>query len=228
MWRALTNEGRVLYADYGQFVLLNVYFPNGRSSAERLKYKMDFYDAFLEFTDKIVREGKNVVICGDVNTAHKEIDLRAKANEKPRLSARGASLDRPTLGSWVCRHFPDVQPRTGAIHLWDQMSRARETKRRLEIDYFFVNQAFAGKVKAAFILLTSWARTLSGGSRDRMKERLRFSSLQQPYIDVTDENLAAYNSGRLDLSQHLLRSEKAHSLYNQYHEQYSLADEVGI
>ena len=116
---ALANEGRVLLADYGQFVLLNVYFPNGRSSAERLTYKMDFYGAFLEFTDKMVQEGRNVVICGDVNTAHKEIDLaRPKANEKNlRLSARGAGLDRPASGSRVRRHFPDVQSRTGAIYL---------------------------------------------------------------------------------------------------------------
>ena len=79
----LANEGRVLMADYGRFTLLNVYFPNGRSSAERLQYKMDFYDAFLDFANGLVRDGKNVVICGDVNTAHKEIDLaRPKANEK--------------------------------------------------------------------------------------------------------------------------------------------------
>ena len=79
----LANEGRVLMADYGRFTLLNVYFPNGRSSAERLQYKMDFYDAFLELVDRLVQQGNNVVICGDVNTAHRAIDLaRPKANEK--------------------------------------------------------------------------------------------------------------------------------------------------
>ena len=66
---SFSQEGRVLAVDYGQFVLLNVYFPNGKSSAERLKYKMDFYDDFLDFADGIKESGKNVVICGDVNTS---------------------------------------------------------------------------------------------------------------------------------------------------------------
>ena len=79
---SFSQEGRVLAVDFGQFVLLNVYFPNGKSSAERLKYKMHFYDDFLEYADGIKDTGKNVVICGDVNTAHKQIDLaRPKANE---------------------------------------------------------------------------------------------------------------------------------------------------
>ena len=131
---ALANEGRVLLADYGQFVLLNVYFPNGRSSAERLTYKMDFYDAFLEFTDKLVQEGRNVVICGDVNTAHKEIDLaRPKANEKTSgFLQEERGLDRPTPGSRVRRHFPYVQSRIGAIHLLGPDEPSPGTERRLE------------------------------------------------------------------------------------------------
>ena len=84
------SEGRTIVADFDDFVLLGIYFPNGKRSAERLRYKMDFYDAFLEYVDRLRREGRNVVVCGDVNTAHKEIDLaRAqRKRENLRISTR--------------------------------------------------------------------------------------------------------------------------------------------
>jgi len=76
-------EGRTQIADYGDFILFNVYFPNGKMSKERLHYKLDFYEAFLEYLDKLKDVGRNIVVCGDLNTAHKEIDLaRPKENEK--------------------------------------------------------------------------------------------------------------------------------------------------
>ena len=77
------SEGRTVVADFDDFVLLGIYFPNGKRSKDRLLYKMEFYDAFLDYVDKLRQEGRNVVVCGDVNTAHKEIDLaRPKENEK--------------------------------------------------------------------------------------------------------------------------------------------------
>ena len=150
----LANEGRILKADYGRFTLFNVYFPNGRSSAERLKYKMDFYDAFLELVDQLVQQGKNVVICGDVNTAHKEIDLaRPKANEKTSgfLAEERAWVDKLLEHGYVdtLRMF-NQEP--GQYSYWDQMSKARERNVGWRIDYFFVNEAFAPQVKAGFIL----------------------------------------------------------------------------
>ncbi len=77
------DEGRIILADYKDFVLLNIYYPNGKKNEERLNYKMDFYEAFLEFSNNLVKKNKKLVICGDVNTAHKEIDLaRPKENSK--------------------------------------------------------------------------------------------------------------------------------------------------
>lgn len=77
------SEGRILIADYDDFVLLNIYFPNGKMSQERLDYKLEFYDALLDHANKLKAAGRNVVICGDLNTAHKEIDLaRPKARER--------------------------------------------------------------------------------------------------------------------------------------------------
>ena len=76
-------EGRIVITKYQGFTLLNIYFPNGKKDSERLQYKMDFYDATLSFCEKLKKAGEKIVICGDVNTAHAEIDLsRPKENEK--------------------------------------------------------------------------------------------------------------------------------------------------
>ena len=76
-------EGRIIRTEFNGFDLLNVYFPNGTSGSERLQYKMEFYDAFLDHCESLRSQGKKLIITGDVNTAHKPIDLKnAKANEK--------------------------------------------------------------------------------------------------------------------------------------------------
>src|SRR3989338_582437 len=79
------SEGRVLETEYRDFTLFNIYFPNGKSGDERLKYKMDFYEEALKYFTKLRKKGKPLVICGDVNTAHKEIDL-ARPRENSKIS----------------------------------------------------------------------------------------------------------------------------------------------
>ena len=146
-------EGRVIRADYQGFVLFTVYFPNGQSSAERLQYKMDFYDAFLELVDKVREGGRNVVVCGDVNTAHKEIDLaRPKANEN-------TSGFLPQERAWMDKYFSHGHVDTLRLFnqepenytYWDMISRARERNVGWRIDYFFVNQEFAKYLTGAHI-----------------------------------------------------------------------------
>ena len=108
------KEGRIIIAHYRDFVLFNIYFPNGRSSDERLQYKMEFYDAFLEFVDEMKRYGRKIVVCGDVNTAHKVIDLaRPKANEKTSgfLPQERAWMDKFLSHGYV-DHTQDVQRQT--------------------------------------------------------------------------------------------------------------------
>jgi exodeoxyribonuclease-3 len=69
------NEGRLIRLKYPYFTLFNVYFPNGKSSEERLKFKLDYYDAFLELCEQLKDNGEELIITGDFNTAHREIDL---------------------------------------------------------------------------------------------------------------------------------------------------------
>lgn len=149
------SEGRTLLADYGDFVLLNHYYPNGKASSERLNYKMDFYEACLEFTDKLVAAGKNVIICGDVNTAHTPIDLaRPKANEDISgfLPEERAWIDTFLSHGYVdtFRMFHPEEP--DQYSWWSFRSGARQRNVGWRIDYFFVNEAFKDHVKDAFIM----------------------------------------------------------------------------
>ena len=77
-------EGRVLEAEYPNFRLLNIYFPNGQMNDDRLRFKLDFYAEALKYFKALEKKGKRLVICGDYNTAHKPIDLKhTKENEGP-------------------------------------------------------------------------------------------------------------------------------------------------
>jgi len=150
----LDLEGRVIIAEYPEFVLLNVYFPNGKKDEERLKYKMDFYEAFLGFVDSLKASGTKLVICGDFNTAHKEIDLaRPKENEHVSgfLPIERAWMDEFVTHGYVdtFRHF-SKEPHQ--YTWWDMKTRARERNVGWRIDYFFVTENLLPGVSNAFIM----------------------------------------------------------------------------
>lgn len=148
------SEGRVLIADYNDFVLLNIYFPNGKMSAERLDYKLRFYDALLDHANMLKEEGRNVVICGDLNTAHKEIDLaRPKANEKTSgfLPVERAWIDK-FLENGYLDTFRMFNQESGQYTWWSYRTKARERNVGWRLDYFFINEEFKDKIKSAGIL----------------------------------------------------------------------------
>jgi exodeoxyribonuclease-3 len=148
------EEGRILITEYSSFVLFNIYFPNGKKNKERLDYKLDFYDTFLAYADNLKFQGKNIIVCGDFNTAHKEIDLaRPKENEKISgfLPIERAWIDTFIDHSYVdtFRHF---NKESDQYSWWDMKSKARERNVGWRIDYFFVNKEFMSNVKNAFIM----------------------------------------------------------------------------
>jgi exodeoxyribonuclease-3 len=148
------QEGRVLIHHFKEFVLFNVYFPNGKARAERLKFKMDFYDSFLKTLQKYRKKGmKNLVVCGDVNTAHKEIDLaRPKENSKVSgfLPEERAWMDKLLEADFIdtLRHFDDAP---GRYTWWDMISRARSRNVGWRIDYFFVSSNMKKNLEGASI-----------------------------------------------------------------------------
>ncbi|MEK7606424.1 MAG: exodeoxyribonuclease III [Patescibacteria group bacterium] len=151
----LDEEGRLIEAVFEDFVLINGYFPNGGQGPERLEYKLRFYDAFLKHVNSLVKQGKSVIFCGDINTAHEEIDLaRPKENEKNTgfLPEERAWLDEVIAAGFVdtFRHF--YPNKTGVYTYWDQKSRARDRNVGWRIDYFFVSPDLVPKLKKAEIL----------------------------------------------------------------------------
>ncbi len=146
-------EGRVVVADFDDFVFLGIYFPNGKRSADRLRYKIEFYDAFLSYVDNLRQQGRNVVVCGDVNTAHKEIDLaRPKQNEKISgfLPEERAWMDTFLEHGYVDT-FRQFNQEPGHYSWWDQMTRARERNVGWRIDYFFTDCDLAPRLVDAFL-----------------------------------------------------------------------------
>ena len=147
-------EGRILITEFQSFVLFNIYFPNGKKNQERLDYKLDFYDTFLAYTDNLKAEGKNIVVCGDFNTAHKEIDLaRPKENEK---ISGFLPIERAWIDTFIDHGYVDTfrhfNKESNQYSWWDMKTRARERNIGWRIDYFFINKEFIPLVKKAFIL----------------------------------------------------------------------------
>jgi len=148
------EEGRTIVADYGEFMLFNVYFPNGKLSPQRLEYKMTFYDAFLDHVVELRNKKKKLIICGDVNTAHRDIDLaRPKENQKVSgfLPEERAWIDRFIASGFIdtFRAFTDDG---GHYSWWDYKTRARERNIGWRIDYFFISDNLADQLVSAFML----------------------------------------------------------------------------
>ena len=133
-------EGRVLRIEFEKFILFNVYFPNGGASEERLQYKLDFYDYFLEYLQKYKK--KTVIICGDYNTAHHPIDLaRPKQNEDV---SGFLPVERERLDELENMGFKDsfriFNKEPGNYTWWDYKTAARSRNIGWRIDYFYISE----------------------------------------------------------------------------------------
>ena len=148
------EEGRVIISKYKEFTLLNIYFPNGQMSPDRLKFKLDFFEHLLEYLKLLLKIEPNLVICGDLNTAHREIDLfHPKENSK-----RSGFL--PNERAWIDK-FIDIgfidtfrmfNAEPNQYTWWDQKSRARDRNIGWRIDYFFISKNLEKYLTDAFIL----------------------------------------------------------------------------
>lgn len=147
------REGRVIVAEYPEFTFINIYFPNGKQSDERLKYKMDFYQATMDFCKKLRKEGKSLIVSGDYNTAHKEIDLtHPKANEDV---SGFLPIERAWLDDWVDAGFIDTfrefHEEPEKYSWWSMRTYARERNVGWRIDYHFASKDLKSKLKDAYI-----------------------------------------------------------------------------
>ncbi|HVN78086.1 MAG TPA: exodeoxyribonuclease III [Terriglobia bacterium] len=147
------SEGRVLITEFPEFTLFNVYFPNGKRDQVRLDFKMEFYRAILQHWEGLRKAGKRLVICGDYNTAHKEIDL-ARPKENATVSGF-LPIEREWMDGLVRSGYVDTfrlfNQAAGQYTWWDMMTRARERNVGWRLDYFFVSQDLTPKVNNAWI-----------------------------------------------------------------------------
>ncbi|SMC21432.1 exodeoxyribonuclease-3 [Clostridium acidisoli DSM 12555] len=148
------SEGRVLITEFHEFILFNIYFPNGQKDEERLNYKMEFYDILLDYLNVLKSDGKKLIICGDYNTAHNEIDIKnAKANEKYSgfLPIERAWMDKFILEGYVDT-FRKLHPEEVKYSWWSYRFKAREKNVGWRIDYFFITENLIDKINSAEIL----------------------------------------------------------------------------
>ena len=149
------HEGRIIETHYGDIVLFNVYFPNGQKDEERLAYKMKFYDDFLAHCEQLKDEGKSIIVCGDVNTAHREIDLK---NPKSNAKTSGfLPIEREWIDKFLDHGYIDTFRYVhgdveDAYSWWSYRFNARVKNVGWRIDYFFISEDLAENLEDAFIL----------------------------------------------------------------------------
>ncbi|MDD5152879.1 MAG: exodeoxyribonuclease III [Candidatus Pacebacteria bacterium] len=151
----MDQEGRLLVLYYSDFVLLNCYFPNGGGGPDRLSYKLKFYDNFLEFIETLRKRGHKVIFCGDINTAHEEIDLaRPEENEENTgfLPEERAWIDELIYHGYI-DIFRHLYPNTRDVYtFWDMQTGARARNVGWRIDYFFISPDLLKSVKSTSMM----------------------------------------------------------------------------
>ncbi|MAV16393.1 MAG: exodeoxyribonuclease III [Candidatus Marinimicrobia bacterium] len=147
------KEGRVLITEHENFLLYNIYFPNGQKDDIRLNYKLEFYDTLLPIIDEHVSNGQNVIVTGDWNTAHHPIDL---ARPKENINTSGfMPIERDKLDQYISHGWVDTfrlfHPEPDRYSWWTYRFGARQRNVGWRIDYFFANQEFVDQIEDADI-----------------------------------------------------------------------------
>ncbi|MBK7985903.1 MAG: exodeoxyribonuclease III [Ignavibacteria bacterium] len=148
------EEGRVIGMEFPGFTFINVYFPNGGSGQERLMYKLEFYDAFFTYCENLRQQGKKLIICGDYNTAHYEIDL---ARPKENIHTSGfMDIERVKLDKLVNLGYIDTfrmfNQEPNNYTWWDVKTRSRERNIGWRIDYHWATNDLVPMITKAEIL----------------------------------------------------------------------------
>ncbi len=150
------SEGRIAITEHagGKLLLANIYFPNGKRDKARLDYKLAFYEKTQQVFTELAAKGKHVIVCGDVNTAHREIDLaRPKENE---TTSGFLPVERAWIDRWIQAGFVDIFREKNpdlrdAYTWWDMITRARERNVGWRIDYHFISRSLVDAVVNAGI-----------------------------------------------------------------------------
>ena len=148
------QEGRIITLEFDDYQLINVYTPNSQRGLTRLEYRMQWEDAFRDHVGRLAAQ-KPVVICGDLNVAHQEIDIKNPAANKNNAGFTQQERDKMTelLASGLTDSFRHLYPeRRDAYSWWSYMSNARERNIGWRIDYFLVSRRLDEQIREAAIL----------------------------------------------------------------------------
>ncbi|HEX7556905.1 MAG TPA: exodeoxyribonuclease III, partial [Leptolinea sp.] len=142
-------EGRAIASHFPDFWLFNIYFPNGQRDNGRVPYKLDFYARLLALCDQLHSENQSVILCGDFNTAHREIDLR-----HPRENAHSTGFlpeERVWIDKYLEHGFVDIfrrlYPSRVEYTWWTYLSNARKNNVGWRLDYFLISEGLCDKVE---------------------------------------------------------------------------------
>ncbi len=147
------KEGRVITLDYDKFYLVNVYTPNSKQGLERLDYRMVWEDEFRKYLLNLDTQ-KPVIVCGDLNVAHKEIDLKNPKSNRRNAGFTDEEREKISklLDSGFCDSFRYLYPdKEGIYSWWSYRFNARANNAGWRIDYFLVSDRIKDKIKAAEI-----------------------------------------------------------------------------
>ena len=143
------DEGRIIQSSFPDFELFNIYFPNGGEECQRVPFKLEFYDNLLGYCKKLMESGKEIILTGDFNTAHTEIDLKnAKANQK---NTGFLPEEREWVSKYLANGFTDIfrklYPDLIKYTWWTYRFSARKNDVGWRIDYFLITEGLIKRVK---------------------------------------------------------------------------------
>ena len=147
------TEGRIIQTLFPGFRLFNIYFPNGQRDHGRLTYKLDFYAELLKLCDQLHQRGEKIILCGDFNTSHREIDLR-----NPKQNAKTSGFmpeERAWIDTYLAHGFRDayreLYPDREQYTWWTYISKARERNVGWRLDYYLVSESLMPAVSDVVI-----------------------------------------------------------------------------
>lgn len=145
-------EGRIVEVDMGDFILFNVYFPNGTSGDHRVQYKLEFYDSLFNYIENKRKTNPNIIVCGDYNIAHHEIDL---ARPKENIGTSGfLPIEREKL-DWIEKlgfvdSFRLFNKEPNQYTWWSHRANARQNNVGWRIDYFFTTENMRNEIISSY------------------------------------------------------------------------------
>lgn len=147
-------DGRIIKQHYNNLIIFNVYFPNGKLNKIRLKIKLKFYKEILDYCEELRKEGKSIIICGDFNTAHQDIDLK---NTKIHHKLGFTDKERAFFDKFIQKGYIDTYRQVhgnkeNSYTWWSYRSNGKAKNEGWRIDYILISKDLKSNLKDAFIL----------------------------------------------------------------------------